>query len=95
MNVLGDFINRVNSLYPDEIDNEELNSLLTTIKNQGDEITMKEKEIVRLQAKVEKLQTAEERLKLQLDKVENKRSAVKKSTEKKTVKKNTTAKKDN
>lgn len=94
MNVLGDFINRVNSLYPDEIDNEELNSLLTTIKNQGDEITMKEKEIVRLQAKVEKLQTAEERLKLQLDKVENKRSAVKKSTEKKTVKKNTTAKKD-
>ena len=95
MNVLGDFINRVNSLYPDEIDNEELNSLLTTIKNQGDEITMKEKEIVRLQAKVEKLQTAEERLKLQLDKVENKRSAAKKSTEKKTVKKNTTAKKDN
>ena len=95
MNVLGDFINRVNSLYPDEIDNEELNSLLTTIKNQGDEITMKEKEIVRLQAKVEKLQTAEERLKLQLDKVENKRSAVKKSTENKTVKKNTTAKKDN
>lgn len=94
MNVLGDFINRVNSLYPDEIDNEELNSLLTTIKNQGDEITMKEKEIVRLQAKVEKLQTAEERLKLQLDKVENKRSAVKKSTEKKTVKKNTRAKKD-
>ena len=95
MNVLGDFINRVNSLYPDEIDNEELNSLLTTIKNQGDEITMKEKEIVRLQAKVEKLQTAEERLKLQLDKVENKKSAVKKTTEKKTIKKNTTAKKDN
>ncbi|WP_315545765.1 glycoside hydrolase family 57 protein [Prevotella koreensis] len=94
MNVLGDFINRVNSLYPDEIENEELNSLLTTIKNQGDEITMKEKEIVRLQAKVEKLQTAEERLKLQLDKVENKKSAVKKTTEKKTVKKNTTAKKD-
>lgn len=94
MNVLGDFINRVNSLYPDEIDNEELNSLLTTIKNQGDEITMKEKEIVRLQAKVEKLQTAEERLKLQLDKVENKKPAVKKTTEKKTVKKNTTAKKD-
>lgn len=94
MNVLGDFINRVNSLYPDEIDNEELNSLLTTIKNQGDEITMKEKEIVRLQAKVEKLQTAEERLKLQLDKVENKKPAVKKSTEKKTVKKNTRAKKD-
>ena len=72
MNVLGDFMNRVNSLYPEEIDNEELNSLLTTIKNQGDEITMKEKEIVRLQAKVEKLQVAEEKLKKQLDKAGDK-----------------------
>lgn len=56
MNILGDFINRVNSLYPEEIGNEELNSLLTTIKNQGDEISMKDKEIERLQAKVEKMQ---------------------------------------
>ena len=72
MNVLGDFMNRVNSLYPEEIDNEELNSLLTTIKNQGDEITMKDLEIVRLQAKVEKLQVAEEKLKKQLDKVAEK-----------------------
>ena len=38
MNILGDFINRVDSLYPEGIDNEELNSLLTTIKNQGEEI---------------------------------------------------------
>jgi alpha-amylase len=38
MNILGDFISRVNSLYPEEIDNDELNSLLTTIKNQGEEI---------------------------------------------------------
>lgn len=38
MNILGDFICRVNSLYPEEIDNDELNSLLTTIKNQGEEI---------------------------------------------------------
>ena len=59
MNILGDFINRVNSLYPEEIDNDELNSLLTTIKNQGDEIEMKDKEIVRLKAKVEKMQAAE------------------------------------
>ena len=60
MNILGDFMNRVNTLYPEEIDNEELNSLLTTIKNQGDEIEMKDKEIVRLKAKVEKMQAAEE-----------------------------------
>lgn len=59
MNILGDFINRVNSLYPDDIDNDELNSLLTTIKNQGDEIAMKDKEISRLQAKVAKMQEAE------------------------------------
>ncbi len=55
MNILGDFINRVNSLYPDEVDNDELNSLLTTIRNQGDEIEIKDKEIERLQAKVEKM----------------------------------------
>ena len=59
MNILGDFMNRVNALYPEEIDNEELNSLLTTIKNQGDEIEMKDKEIVRLKAKVEKMQKEE------------------------------------
>ena len=56
MNILGDFINRVNALYPLEIENEELNSLLTTIRNQGDEIEMKDKEITRLKAKLEKLE---------------------------------------
>ena len=60
MNILGDFINRVNALYPEEIDNEQLNSLLTTIRNQGDEIEMKDKEIERLKAKLEKLGVADE-----------------------------------
>ena len=59
MNILGDFMNRVNSLYPEEIDNDELNALLTTIKNQGDEIEMKDKEITRLKARLEKLEPAE------------------------------------
>ena len=59
MNILGDFINRVNALYPEEIENEQLNSLLTTIRNQGDEIEMKDKEITRLKAKLEKLESAE------------------------------------
>ncbi len=67
MNILGDFITRVNSLYPEEIENEELNSLLTTIKNQGDEIAMKDKEITRLKAKVEKMQAEEDKLKAKLD----------------------------
>lgn len=55
MNILGDFISRVNSLYPVDMDNEELNSLLTTIKNQGEEIEAKDKEIEKLQKKLEKL----------------------------------------
>ena len=58
MNILGDFINRVNNLYPEEIDNDQLNGLLTTIKNQGDEIEMKNREIERLQTKLRKMQTA-------------------------------------
>jgi alpha-amylase len=58
MNILGDFINRVNALYPLDIDNDELEGLLTTIKNQGDEIEMKDKEITRLKAKIEELEGA-------------------------------------
>lgn len=54
MNILGDFITRVNDLYPD-IDNEELSSLLTSIKNQEDELEMKDKEIVKLHSIIDKL----------------------------------------
>lgn len=68
MNILGDFINRVNSLYPEDIDNEELNSLLTTIKNQGDEIQMKEKEIARLQTKIAKIEAEGDKLRAKMDK---------------------------
>lgn len=82
MNILGDFISRVKSLYPEEIDNEELNSLLTTIKNQGDEIEMKEKEIVRLKAKVEKMQNTEDKLKAKVEKTAKaQKAATKKATE--------------
>ena len=69
MNILGDFMSRVNSLYPESIDNDELNALLTTIRNQGDEIERKDKEITRLQAKVEKMQAEEDKLHAKLDKV--------------------------
>ncbi|NDV64949.1 glycoside hydrolase family 57 protein [Bacteroides sp. 224] len=54
MNILGDFIKRVNSLYPEDMDNEELNSLLTTIKNQDEEITRLEGELEKAKAKLEK-----------------------------------------
>ena len=55
MNILGDFINRVNSMYPSDVDNEELNSLLTLIKNQGEELEVKDKEIARLNARLKKM----------------------------------------
>ena len=61
MNILGDFINRVNSLYPEEIDNDQLNGLLTTIRNQGEEIEVKDKEITRLKTKIEKMEAAEKK----------------------------------
>ena len=51
MNVLSDFIERVNAQYPQDIDNEELNSLLTTIKNQGEEIEALQKELDKLKKK--------------------------------------------
>jgi len=48
MNILSDFLQRVEEQYPTTIENEELNSLLKTITNQ-------EKEIATLQAEIKKL----------------------------------------
>jgi len=58
MNILGDFIARVNNLYGGA-DNEEIDGLITLIKNQGDEIEAKDKEIERLRKKLEKLNPTE------------------------------------
>ena len=87
MNILGDFINRVNALYPAEIDNEELNALLTTIRNQGDEIEYKDEEITRLRARLEKYEAAEEE-KTAVKKTETKKAAPKKAPAKKAPAKN-------
>jgi len=48
MNVLSDFIERVNSMFPEGVDNEELNSLMQTIEAQS-------KVIAELQTENEKL----------------------------------------
>jgi len=85
MNILGDFISRVNSLYPVDMDNEELNSLLTTIKNQGEEIVVLNKELEKLQEKLEKLQPKEE--KKPVKKAAPKKEPAKKPAAKKTTKK--------
>ena len=93
MNVLGDFIKRVESLYPMDIDNEELNALLTTIKNQGDEIDELHKEVEKLQAKLEKEKTAEAKDKAAT--AAKTPAAAKKTAEKKpAAKKVTTTKKE-
>ena len=60
MNIVGDFINRVNNFFPSDVDNEEYNALLTTIRNQGDEIEVKDKEIARLKTRLKNVGDAEE-----------------------------------
>jgi alpha-amylase len=88
MNIEGDFINRVNNLYPIDMDNDELNSLLTTIKNQEDELLLKDKEIEKLQTRLKDL-TPEEVAPAKAPKAENapaKKAAPKKEVVKKAPK---------
>jgi len=54
MNVLADFLERVDAQYPTTIDNEELNELLKTINHQEKEIEMLEDELKRMKARKEK-----------------------------------------
>lgn len=61
MNILGDFIGRVNALYPVDMDDEELNSLLTTIRNQEIELVQLSDEVKKLQGELEKAESAEKK----------------------------------
>ena len=54
MNILGDFLQRVNWALPLEIDTEELNAFQTTISNQDKKIQALEKQVARLKAAAEK-----------------------------------------
>lgn len=58
MNVLSDFIARVEAQFPETVDNEELNALLTTIHNQ-------EREIIRLQKELKTVIGSNEELLVQ------------------------------
>lgn len=51
MNILSDFLQLVEEQYPSTIENEELNSLLTTISNQEAEIAKLQKELEQLRKK--------------------------------------------
>ena len=54
MNILGDFLQRVNWAMPLDIDTEELNAFQTTISNQDKKIQALEKQVARLKAACEK-----------------------------------------
>jgi len=89
MNILGDFITRVNNLYGGA-DNDEIEPLIAALKNQGDEIIAKDKEIAKLREQLLKYISVE-------SKTVTKKSALttKKESEKKAepVKKTKTTKK--
>ncbi len=52
MNVLADFLVRVEEQFPENVDNEELNSLLLTIRNQSSEIEQLNKEVKALRKNI-------------------------------------------
>lgn len=85
MNVLSDFMIRVEAQYPAEIDNEELNALLLTIKNQEKEIQALNREVEMMRNNIVKDLTGDF---VNEEKVEKKASA-KKTTKKPAAKKTT------
>lgn len=58
MNIIADFISRVNAFYPEGVDNEELNSMTQTIRNQNAEIERLTNELADVQKKLKKLESA-------------------------------------
>ena len=95
MNVLADFIVRVEEQYPLSIENEELNALLTTIRNQEREIETLNKEVVSMRKNIEHY-NEEHALREKKNEAEKEPAAKKAPTKKVTKKpaaKKTTAKK--
>ena len=97
MNVLADFIVRVEEQYPQSIENEELNALLTTIRNQEREIESLNKEVSSMRQNVEHYNeehTLREKVPQEAETVKDEKPAAgKKAAVKKTVEKKETVKK--
>ncbi len=81
MNVLSDFKERVYSEFPSSIDTEELNSLLTTIHNQADEIERLENTIQGLEDKKAKPASARKKTSQAEKKAEGKQTVTKPKVE--------------
>lgn len=82
MNILGDFLGRVNALYPVDMDNEELSSLLTTIKNQGEELVQLTNEVNKLQAELKKAESAAKKTTAKKSEATEKKTTTKKTAKK-------------
>ncbi len=97
MNVLADFIVRVEEQYPLSIENEELNALLTTIRNQAREIETLNKEVNSMRKNIEHF-NEEHRLRTPAAETASEspsdKKTAKKSTAKKAATKCKTAKKE-
>ncbi|HAB40921.1 MAG TPA: alpha-amylase [Porphyromonadaceae bacterium] len=97
MNVLADFIVRVEEQYPLSIENEELNSLLTTIRNQATEIETLNKEVASMRQNIEHYNEEhalrENAVKSVDEKSEAAKAPAKKAAPKKAAAKKTAAKK--
>ena len=88
MNVLADFLVRVEEQFPENVDNEELNSLLLTIRNQSSEIEALNKEVKALRKNI--LESEDTNYApVELPAVEEKPAKAKKPAVKKCVRKTT------
>ncbi|MGN1237913.1 MAG: alpha-amylase, partial [Muribaculaceae bacterium] len=88
MNVLSDFIVRVEEQYPLSIENEELNALLTTIRNQAKEIEVLNREVTMMRNNIIKAEEGDmEPVQAEEPKKAAKKTAAKKPAAKKTAKK--------
>lgn len=86
MNVLSDFLLRVEEQYPTTIENEELNALLKTINNQEKEIAHLEAELKAARKHAPKAEEVKAK-KVEVKKAASKKAEVKKAAEKKVTKK--------
>ena len=93
MNILGDFIKRVQDLFPLDVESDELNALYTTIHNQGEEIAVRDNEISRLRARLEKYEPSPDAEGPKSMKVEKQEKVEKKPATKKSAAKKAPAKK--
>lgn len=83
MNILGDFLKRVRDLFSENVENDELNSLYTQITNLDKELQVKENEVSRLRARLEKYEPKEKPEEVVEEKVVAPKAAAKKAPAKK------------